>query len=89
MGHYLVELFVPRSEAGVRRVQLAAGTAVGHLRSIYVPEDEICFLLFEAACAQDVGDAARRADLQFERISEALTWAEAPPASIYTDRRPS
>jgi hypothetical protein len=41
-----------------------------------VPEDEICFLLFEAACAQDVRDAARSADLPFERISEAVTSAE-------------
>ncbi len=87
VAHYLVELFVPRTDAlvvreGVRRVRLAAedlargGTAVRYLRSIFVPEDEICFLLFEAACAQDVRDAARSADLPFERISEAVTSAE-------------
>ena len=81
---YLVELFVPRRDAlvvlaGVRRVQLAAegaGTAVRYRRSIFVPDDEICFLLFEAACAQDVHDVARSADLPFERISEAVTSAE-------------
>jgi hypothetical protein len=87
VAQYLVELFVPRTEAhvvpaGVRRVRLAAedlaraGTTVRYLRSIFVPEDEICFLLFEAACAQDVRDAARSADLPFERISEAVTSAE-------------
>jgi hypothetical protein len=87
VAQYLVELFVPRTDAlvvpaAVRRVRLAAedlaraGTAVRYLRSIFVPEDEICFLLFEAACAQDVRDAARSADLPFERISEAVTSAE-------------
>lgn len=83
MGQYLVELFVPRTEAlavlaGLRRAEARAPVRL--LRSIFVPEDEICFLLFEAACEQDVRDAG----LPFERISEALTWAEAPPASIYT-----
>jgi hypothetical protein len=87
VAQYLVELFVPRTEAlvvlaGVRRVRLAAeeltraGTAVRYLRSILVPEDEICFLLFEAACAQDVRDAARSADLPFERISDAVSSTE-------------
>ena len=84
MAEYLVELFVPRTDAlavpaGITRARLAAedaGTAVRYLRSIFVPEDEICFLLFEAACAQDVRDVARSADLPFERISEAVTSAE-------------
>jgi hypothetical protein len=83
VAQYLVELFVPRTDAlGVRRARLAAedlaraGTAVRYLRSIFVPADEICFLLFEAACAQDIRDAARSADLPFERISEAVTSAE-------------
>jgi len=83
VAEYLVEMFVPRPNAlvvlaGVRRVRLAAeeltraGTPVRYLRSIFVPEDEICFLLFEAACAQDVRAAAHRADVPFERISEAV-----------------
>jgi hypothetical protein len=67
---------------GVGRARLAAeelsraGTAVRYLRSIFVPEDEICFLMFEAASMGDVRDAARGADLPFERISEVVTSAE-------------
>ena len=84
MAEYLVELFVPRTDAlavpaGIGRARLAAedltraGTAVRYLRSIFVPEDEICFLLFEAACEQDVRDVVCRAELPLERISEAVT----------------
>ena len=86
MAEYLVELFVPRTDplavpAGIGRARLAAdeltraGTAVRYLRSTFVPEDEICFLLFEAACAQDVRDVAHGAELPVERISEAVTSA--------------
>ena len=88
VAEFLIELYVARTNAlGVelhaRRARIAAdeltraGTAVRFLRSIFVPEDELCFLLFEAACEQDVRVAAHRADLRFERISEALTTAEA------------
>ena len=79
MAEFLVESYVARTDArGVdsrvrcARRAAAGGTAVRYLRSFFVPEDEICFLLFEAASADDVRDAARRADLHFERISEAV-----------------
>ena len=52
------------------------------MRTIFVPEDETCFLLFEAASIDDVRDAARIADLPFERISEAVT---SPEPTIVTD----
>ena len=87
MAEFLVELYVSRTnerdlDSVVRRARLAAeeltrsGTAVRCLRSIYIPEDELCFLLFEAASTHDVRDAARSADLPFERISEAVASAE-------------
>ena len=83
MAQYLVELYVSREERaavdlGVRRARVAAaeltreGTPVRHVRSIFVPEDETCFFLYEAESADAVREAARRAGLVFERIAEAV-----------------
>jgi hypothetical protein len=45
---------------------------VRFLQSIFVPEDEICFYLYEARSADAVCEAASRAGLRFERITEAV-----------------
>lgn len=49
------------------------GTPVRFVRSIFVPEDETCFHLYEAASAESVREAARRAALPFERVTELGT----------------
>lgn len=83
MAEYLVELYVPRTsapvvESDVRRALLGGeqltreGTAVRCVRSIFVPEDETWFLLYEATSADDVRAAARSVDLPVERIVEAV-----------------
>ena len=82
MAEFLLELYVPRAdpeavERGAQRSRRAAeeltreGTPIRYLRSIYVPEDETCFYLYEAASAEVVREAARRAELRFERLTEA------------------
>jgi hypothetical protein len=82
MPEFLLELYVARSDAdGVERAvadaSLAAealtreGTPVRCLSSIFVPEDETCFLLYEADSADIVREAAGRAALPFERITAA------------------
>ena len=43
-----------------------------YVRSIYVPEDEICFLLFDAASLDAVWQASRDARLDAQRIVEAV-----------------
>jgi hypothetical protein len=48
------------------------GTPIRHLRSIFVPQDETCFHLFEAPSAEAVREAAQRARLAPQRIVEAL-----------------
>ena len=48
------------------------GTPVRYLNSIFVPEDETCFFLYQAVSADAVREAARRAALSFERVSEAV-----------------
>jgi hypothetical protein len=83
MAEYLVEVYVARGDGttpdlGAERVQRAAeeltreGTPVEFLRAIFVPEDETCFYLYDAASAEAVRRAAGRAVLRFERIAEAV-----------------
>lgn len=82
MAEFLGELYVARQRAAAveqdeLRVRAAAeqltreGRPVRLLRTIFVPEDETCFYLFEAASAAVVRRTARRAALRFERIAEA------------------
>jgi hypothetical protein len=74
---YVVELQVPAGDAtdlaaAGERARSAAeqlageGTAVRWVRSLYVPEEESCLLVFEAATPE----AAHRAGLTYERIVE-------------------
>ncbi len=83
MAEYLVELYISRRDGGAvessaAKARLAPeeltleGTPVRYLHSIFVPEDETCFFLYQAISADDVREAARRAALPFERTSEAV-----------------
>lgn len=81
MAHYLVEAYTSkrsredlgslvaralRASAGMRR----DGIDVRYVLPIFVPEDEICFHLFEAPSVEAVSEASRRAELVYERIVE-------------------
>lgn len=83
MPGYLVETYLARGDAAlgderVRQVRLAAealtgsGNAVRFERAIHLPDDEMCFYLFEASSEADVAAAARRAGLQPVRIVPAV-----------------
>ncbi|HST24583.1 MAG TPA: hypothetical protein VLJ76_01185 [Gaiellaceae bacterium] len=87
MPEYLVELYVSRTDAGplaewIETARRAAeelsrqGTRVLQLRSIFVPEDETCLLLYEASSADAVHEVARRAQLSFERLSAVVVSGE-------------
>jgi len=76
---FLLELYIPKADCtavtlGAMRLGFAAaklsaeGTSVRIVRTIFVPEDETCFVLIEAATAEAVRDAATRASLPVERI---------------------
>jgi hypothetical protein len=82
---FLVELYVPRTAAdfvgdAIRRVRRAAvdltaeGASVRFLHFIFVPEDETCLFLLEAASIGVIRETARRADLSFGHI--AMTSSE-------------
>jgi hypothetical protein len=83
MPSYLIESYQPRSRAGeladaIGRARLAAsamaaeGTPVRHLRSAFLPDDELCLHLFEAASAELACEAGRRAGLAVDRLVDAL-----------------
>jgi hypothetical protein len=82
-SRYLVELATPasgwqdlqqltsRARAGAEEMS-REGAAVRFLRSIFVPEDQICFFLYEGDSIETVGEAGRRAELHIERIGHTL-----------------
>jgi hypothetical protein len=78
---YLVEAYTPVSpplediKARARRAanELSRGpTPVRYVRSIYVPEDQTCFHLFEGPSVEAVRMASDLAGLSAQRIVEAL-----------------
>jgi len=84
MTEYLVETYASQeiAKAGVLRVEDVAraadevsqpGTEVRFLRAIFVPGDETCFYLYESSSAGAVREAAARARLPLERITEAVS----------------
>ena len=83
MSEFLVEFYLSRTDAAalgrsVRRARLAAeeqtrkGTPVRYLRSMYLPDDETCFLLYEADSAEAARRAAAFAAIAFEQVSEVI-----------------
>ena len=92
MAEYLVELYVAQGDVHAARLHAEraerAGadlTREGHpvrcLRSIFVPEDETCFLLYEAPSADLVAEAVQRAGLRHEHISAATSTPTTTDAS--------
>jgi len=84
---YLVETYLARSQAGERaarerRARSAAEeltrekTSVRFERSIYVPEDEICFFVFAAPSSREAALVAQQAGLDPCRVVEAVTSPE-------------
>jgi hypothetical protein len=83
MREFMVELYVSRAdpeavERAALRTQRAAirmsrrGTPVRYLRSIYVREDETCFLLYAAESIDAVREAARATGRGFEHVAEVI-----------------
>jgi hypothetical protein len=62
-----------------------AGTPVRYLRSIFVPQDEMCFHLLEAGSAEAVREVIGRAGFSPDRIVEAHLWCDAEPCEGVTE----
>jgi len=80
MPSYLVETYLARGHAGERaarerRARSAAEelTRVSFDHSIHVPEDELCFFVFDAPSSEDALLVAERAELGPIRIVEAVS----------------
>ena len=80
LKRFLVEAYTPAEtviceiEKRARRAakELSkAGTPVRYLHPIFIPEDEICFHLLDAATSAAAAEAIRRAGVAAHRISEA------------------
>ena len=87
MPSYLVETYLARGDAGGRAARerrarsVAAeltgqGTRIRFDRTIHVPEDEICFFVFEAPSGRDAALVAQRAELGPLRVVEAVSSGE-------------
>ena len=83
MPRYLVESYIARSRAyearaAGRDARTAAkelvreGMPVRHVRTTFLPDDEMCFHIFEAASEEAVGEACRRAGIGMGRIVPAV-----------------
>jgi uncharacterized protein DUF4242 len=83
VARYTVELNRPSGgwtgiEAATARARRVAeemrgeGTPVRFLRSVFVPEDESCFFLYEGPNADVVRDAAGRAELAVAHVDETI-----------------
>ena len=63
MPSYFVEIYAP-GESDVAdlaaRARTAAGDDVRYIRSVFVPEDETCFHLFEGPSAEAVKELSER-----------------------------
>jgi hypothetical protein len=81
---YLVETYLARGDAGGRRARerrscsaaeelTREGTRVGFERTIHVPEDEICFFVFDAPSGREAALVAQRAGLEPFRVVEAIS----------------
>jgi hypothetical protein len=79
---YLVETYLARGQAGERaarerRARSAAQElkreSVRFERSIYVPEDEICFFVFDAPSGREAALVAQRSGLDPIRVVEAVS----------------
>jgi hypothetical protein len=91
MPSYLVETYARRADTAAqsareRRARSAAeeltleGWSVRFDRSIHVPEDEICFFVFEAPSSREVVLAAARGALEAIRVVEAILSGEEAPS---------
>jgi len=90
LAYFTIELTRPRDgwssmpELAARARQASdqlreEGTEVQFLRSVFVPEDDVCLHVYRAASADGVRAAAGRAALSFDGIAETLAAGGSDP----------
>jgi hypothetical protein len=90
MPSYLVETYLARGCAGERSAreqrarsvaeeQTRSGTRVRFDGAIHIPEDEICFFVFDAGSSRDAALVAQLAGLEPFRVVEAVSSRKEDP----------
>lgn len=90
---FLVERYLTADEAGALSVSIgrlslvcadptATGLSVRYLHSTFVPTEETCFCVFEAASIDAVEAVNRAAGFRFDRISAAIAVPTRPNPQI-------
>jgi hypothetical protein len=79
VGQFLVEAYHPARNrrslaADAARLRAAAARLerVELVSTVYVPEDEVCFYLFESDSAELVAEVSRAARLEFDRVQPVV-----------------
>jgi hypothetical protein len=84
MPTFVVEAYEPRGRGAEALIGLEeraraataelsrSGSHVRYVRTTFLPDDEICFHVFEAPSREAVLEAARKAGFAYARITEAL-----------------
>ncbi len=84
MKQFLVEVFTPRASArdlataerrSISAARHLSGTdgEVRFVRMTYIPEDEMCFFVFDARSSREAALVAQRAGLEPIRVVEAVS----------------
>ena len=71
MTQFMIELYAPHGDCdAVAATTDRLGRHIDVVRSIFVAEDETCFVFVKAVAVGDVHAAAARAQLELERVVE-------------------
>jgi hypothetical protein len=77
VNHYLAERYLPshRREGlddEIERMHAAASARVRLLETLYVPDDEVCFHIFESESPELVQEASRSAGFEVSRVLRVI-----------------
>ncbi|HTS96395.1 MAG TPA: hypothetical protein VMI33_07215 [Streptosporangiaceae bacterium] len=85
---YLAEFYLPagttlasvaqRARAGAERAA-GSGADISFVEAIFLPQDESCFVLYQAHRAADVTAAGSLAGLAFDRVTDAMVSRDTGP----------
>ena len=84
MPRYLLEAYVPDSTSALGAARddaertAALGEGIRHVRTTFLPDDQLVQHVFEAPSAAALRRAGTRAALQYERLVEAFEQAGGP-----------
>jgi hypothetical protein len=90
MPNYVVESYLVNTPAAVTEARQRAravddGAGVRYVRTTFLPDDETILHAFEAPSLAAMRRAAGRADLQYERIVEAVESTASSPSQERTE----